>query len=86
MIVSGVGYLIEALVRVGLGFLLPIPAFLIVSPLLAFGGDHRVDQLDGHLRPHQNPTSCRGTPGTQWRLTTLQQICSCTSGSASLAH
>jgi hypothetical protein len=36
-IVWGVGYLIEALVRVGLSFLLTIPVFLIVSPLLAFG-------------------------------------------------
>jgi hypothetical protein len=33
----GVGYLIEALVRVGLSFLLPIPVFLIISPLLALG-------------------------------------------------
>jgi hypothetical protein len=36
-IVWGIGYLIEALVRVGLSFLLAIPVFLIVSPLLAFG-------------------------------------------------
>jgi hypothetical protein len=36
-IVWGVGYVIEALVRVGLSFLLPIPVFLVVSPLLAFG-------------------------------------------------
>jgi phosphate/sulfate permease len=35
-IVWGVGYVIEALVRVGLSFLLAIPVFLIVSPLLAF--------------------------------------------------
>jgi hypothetical protein len=33
----GVGYLIEALVRVGLSFVLPIPVFLMVSPLLASG-------------------------------------------------
>jgi hypothetical protein len=36
-IVWGVGYLVEALVRVGLSFLLPIPVFLILSPLLALG-------------------------------------------------
>jgi hypothetical protein len=36
-IVWGVGYVIEALVRVGLSFLLVVPVFLIVSPLLAFG-------------------------------------------------
>ena len=35
-IVWGVGYVIEALVRVGLSLLLAIPVFLIVSPLLAF--------------------------------------------------
>jgi len=36
-IVWGVGYVAEALVRVGLSFFLPIPVFLIISPLLAFG-------------------------------------------------
>ena len=36
-IVWGVGYVIEALVRVGLSFILPIPVFLLLSPLLAFG-------------------------------------------------
>jgi hypothetical protein len=35
--VWGLGYLIEALVRVGLSFVLAIPVFLVVSPLLAFG-------------------------------------------------
>jgi len=36
-IVWGVGYLIEALVRIGLSFLLATSVFLVVSPLLAFG-------------------------------------------------
>jgi hypothetical protein len=36
-IVWGIGYVTEALVRVGLSFFLPIPVFLIISPLLAFG-------------------------------------------------
>jgi hypothetical protein len=36
-VVWGVGYLIEAIVRIGLSFVLPIPVFLIVSPLLALG-------------------------------------------------
>jgi len=35
-IMWGVGYVTEALVRVGLSFFLPIPVFLIISPLLAF--------------------------------------------------
>jgi hypothetical protein len=36
-IVWGVGYVIEAMARIGLTFVLPIPVFLIVSPLLALG-------------------------------------------------
>jgi hypothetical protein len=36
-IVWGVGYVTEALVRVGLSFFLSIPLFLVISPLLAFG-------------------------------------------------
>jgi hypothetical protein len=36
-VVWGVGYLVEAAVRVVLSFLVPIPVFLIVSPVLALG-------------------------------------------------
>ena len=36
-VVWGIGYVAEALVRVALTFVLPIPVFLIVSPLMALG-------------------------------------------------
>lgn len=36
-VVWGVGYLVEAALRVALSFVVPIPVFLIVSPVLAFG-------------------------------------------------
>jgi len=36
-VVWGVAYLIEAAARVGLSFVLPIPQFLLISPLLAIG-------------------------------------------------
>jgi hypothetical protein len=36
-VVWGVAYLVEAALRVGLSFVLPIPQFLLVSPVLAIG-------------------------------------------------
>jgi hypothetical protein len=54
-IVWGVSYLLEATVRVGLTFVLPIPIFLIVSPLLAFGVTLGPPQLDTRLRAPLGP-------------------------------
>jgi len=36
-VVWGVAYLVEAAVRVVLSFLMPIPVFLVISPILAIG-------------------------------------------------